>query len=171
MARFRNSLRPIHRIKHVVDAQSAIPVNVQIDVAIAVAKDAPVLGTASDVQTGCSINAFFISTELVATEVGTGKTPNFYWSLYKNPGNNLSMPNGNAVGSNDNKRFFIHQEMIMFNPVAAGGTPRSVFKGVIKVPKGMRRMGPDDRWKIQLFIPSTGVTVNSCTQVHYKEFR
>ncbi len=168
----RTSLRPVNRIKHVVDYQTAVPVNVQITQQIAIGVDAPVLANVSTCASGCTINGFFITTELVATESGVGKTPNFYWILYKNPGNNVgTIPNGNAVGSSDFKRNVIHQEMIMFQPEASVGVPRNVFKGVIPIPKHMRRMAPGDIWLIQLFSPSTGVAVNACTQVHYKEFR
>ena len=90
--------------------------------------------------------------------------------IYKNPGGNLVFPNANAVGSNDNKRFVIHQEMVMINPVD-GGQPRNVFKGVIVIPKHLRRFGPGDELDIQLFTPSTGSTFNSCGLIHYKEFR
>ncbi len=170
VARYRTSLRPINRIKHVADSQTSIPINTNVPVIIAVAKDNPVLSVASECALGCKINAFFISVEVVASELDAGATPNFYWYLWKNPGANLTAPQPNSVGTSDNKKHVIHQEMVMINAVV-NGTPRSVFKGVIVIPKGMRRMGPEDQWLMQHFIPSTGVTVNSCAQVHYKEFR
>ncbi len=170
MARFRASMRPINRIKHVVDFQTAVPLNTKIEQVLVAAKDNPVLGIQNDVAIGCTINGIYITTEVVASETSTTATPNLYWILFKNPGNNLTLPNGNAVGTSDNKKFVIHQEMIMLNPLD-GGNPRNVFKGVIKIPKGYRRFGPEDRLNIQLFIPSTGVAVNACTQAHYKEFR
>ncbi len=165
------SIRPVQRIKHVVDFQTAVPANVQIDQEIAAANDAPTIGNTASVITGSIINGFYIVTELQASETSTTDTPNFYWILYKNPGDNIgSWPNGNAIGSSDKKRFVIHQEMVMLNPVNSG-VPRIVFKGVVAVPKSMRRMAPGDKWIIQLFIPSTGTAVNACTQVHFKEFR
>jgi len=171
MARFRQALMPINRIKHVVDFQTAVPVNVKISQIIAVAKDNPTLAGTSEVANGSKINGFFITTEIASDDTTTTLTPNFYWILYKNPGQDIAtFPNGNSVGDSTKKKFVIHQEMVMFNP-QDGGNPRNVFKGVIVVPKGMRRMAPDDAWVIQLFIPSTGVKVNACTQVHYKEFR
>jgi len=170
VARFRSALRPINRIKHVVDFQTAVPVNTQILQVVANTVDAPVISNADHVQTGATVNSVFLTTEVVASETSATATPNFYWMFYKNPGNNIIFPNANAVGSSDAKRFVIHQEMVMINPLD-GGVPRNVFKGVIKIPKHLRRSAPNDRWIVQLFIPSTGVSVNACTQAHYKEFR
>ncbi len=171
MARFGNSLRPINRIKHVVDFQIAVPLDVALPNIIAHAKDNPVLSLKADCAIGSKINAFYITTEVVADDTSTTSTPNFYWMLYKNPGSAIgTFPNANTVGTSDLKKFVIHQEMVMINSTG-GGNPRNVFKGVIVIPKGMRRMAPDDSWNIQLFIPSTGVKCISCTQVHYKEFR
>ncbi len=86
----------------------------------------------------------------------------------KNPGNNLALPEANVVGGNDNKRFVIHQEMVMFQQ-QDGSNPRTMFNGVIAIPKGYRRNGPDDDLSLRIFTP--GVTINFCIQCHYKEFR
>ncbi len=155
-----------------VDSQTAVPVNTVLPATIAKSVDQVNLASVTECAIGSKINAFYITTEIVATEAGAGKTPNFYWYLWKNPANNLTAPTPNAVGSDPNKRYVIHQEMVMFQANALDdGVPRNVFKGVIVVPKGMRRMGPEDEWEIVVFIPSTGVAVNSCSQTHYKEFR
>ncbi len=152
-----------------MDAQSAIPVNTKIPTVIADTVDQPTSGL-NEVQTGCTINGVFITIEGVASETSTTATPNVYVLVYKSPGQNLAIPNGNAVGASDNRKWIIHQEMVMINPVD-GGNPRNLFKGVVVIPKHMRRMGPDDRLATQIFIPSTGVAMNVCQQFHYKEFR
>ncbi len=170
VARFRSSMRPIHRIKHVVDIQTAIPVNVKIENNLIATVDAPVISSVTQVETGSRVNGIFLTVEAVASETSTTATPNLYLAVYKNPGNNLTFPNANAVGTDDNKRFVIHQEMVMINALD-GGSPRNVFKGVIVIPKHLQRMGPFDTLELQLFIPSTGVAINACAQCHYKEFR
>lgn len=163
-------MRPVNRIKHVTELQQALPVNVLLSVDIIKAVDAPVIANKNEVITGSTVSSFFATIEVVASETSTTATANLYIYFAKSPGNNLVFPNGNAVGSNDNKRFVIHQEMVMINP-SDGGNPRNVFKGVIKIPRGYQRMGPDDALKLFMFIPSTGVAVNICGQFHYKEFR
>ncbi len=165
-----NSMRPIMRIKHVVDSQTSIPINTQVPVNLIVATDTPDLATVTGVTTGATVNSFFTSVEIVSSETDSASTPNFYAMWVKNPGGGLTFANGNANGANDNKKYVIHQEMVMYQPVV-GGVPRSVFKGVIKIPKGYRRFGPNDSLQLIVFIPSTGTTVNMCTQTHYKEFR
>ncbi len=153
-----------------VDHQTAVPVNTKIEQSLIIAVDNPDIGFTNQVVTGCRINGIFLTIEAVASETSTTATPNLYFAIYKNPGNNLTFPNANNVGVDDNKKFVIHQEMVMINPLD-GGNPRNVFKGVIAIPKHLRRFGPSDRLEYQLFIPSTGVAVNACTQSHYKEFR
>ncbi len=166
-----SSIRPVHRIKHVVDSQTAVAVNTQIPLVLIKGQDAPVIGNVTEVETGSKVNGFFISVEGVASESSTTATPNVYISFYKdNAGTMTPIPNGNAVGASINKKFFIHQEMVMINAVD-GGNPRTLFKGVIVIPKGMRRFSAADELVCQLFIPSTGVAMNICTQTHYKEFR
>ncbi len=167
----RMNLRPVNRIKHVVDQQTAIATGTAIPSVVANAVDAPTLASTTSVAIGSTINGFYITTEVVASESSTTDTPNFYWMFYKNPGNNVAtIPNANAVGSSDFKKYVIHQEMVMIQG-QDNQSPRNVFKGVIVVPKHMRRMGPGDIWYIQHFIPSTGTAVNACSQIHFKEFR
>ncbi len=169
MARFRN-LRPINRIKHVVDQQTAVPKNAILANTLILASDTPSLGSPSLVETGSTVNGFYITIEIVASENVVGSTPNFYLSFQKNPGGNLVLPQPNIVGTSDNKKFVFHQEMVMLENVQ-GGNPRNVFKGVIAIPKHMRRFGPNDRIEVSVFIPSTGVDVVMCYQAHFKEFR
>ncbi len=172
MARFRGGIKPVNRIKHVVDIQQALPINTLLNVNLIIARDAPVLANTEECLTGSTVNGFFGTVECVASETSTTATPNLYIYFSKDPGNAIttSMPKGNEVGKDDLKKYVFHQEMIMLNPLD-GGNPRNIFKGVIKIPKHFRRCGPNDRIKMFMFIPSTGVAVNICAQFHYKEFR
>ncbi len=170
VARFSNRLRPVNRIKHVVDFQTALPVNTALPQTLIQAVASPSLANTAEVNKGATVNGIFLTVEGVASETSTTATPNVYIIILKNPGNNLTMPNGNAVGANDNKRYVIHQEMVMINP-SDGGNPRNLFKGVIAIPRGYRRFASNDRLILQLFIPSTGVAMNVCGQCHYKEFQ
>ncbi len=160
------SLRPINRIKHVVDIQGGLLVATESAQKIINTKDAPVLANVSEVETGCTINGVFLNVQVYAT--GTQALANCYFIMYKNPGNNITAPSPNQVGSDDNKRFVIHQEMVMLEKNSTG-IPRTMFKGVIAIPRGMRRCAPNDTWYIQLLTP--GVTADFCIQCIYKEFR
>ncbi len=162
----RSNLRPVHSIKHVVDIQAGLALGVTETQNLASAVDDPVLSDVDEVQTGCSINSIYLTLEALATS--SSALSNFYMILWKNPGGNLTVPAPNTVGSNNNKRFVIHQEMIMFQ-LQTGSNPRNVFKGVISLPKGFRRFGPND--KLNLTVLAPGVNTNYCLQCIYKEYR
>ncbi len=168
--RSRMALRPVNRIKHVVDSSATIAANANGNFAIALATDTPTLAATANVETGCKINGFYIRVEAASNEaIDLGAIPNFYFLVWKNVGGNLSDPLPNAVGANDNKRYVIHQEMTMIENKGQGSNARTVFNGVIVVPKGMRRMGPNDEWQVQVLCPALNTAV--CFQAHYKEFR
>ncbi len=164
--RSRNMLRPVIRIKHVVDRQSVTVAGTANNLDVIQATDTPVLANTEQVETGSTVNGLFLKVEIVATS--SAVLPNAYMMIFKNPGGNLTFPNANAVGGNDNKKYVIHQEMIMLQK-QDGSNPRTLFVGVIAIPRGYRRFGPNDELTIQLFTP--GITADFCWQAHYKEFR
>ncbi len=169
--RNRISLRPINRIKHVVDLQGASAIATQFIVPLIDTVDAPVITNVTECQTGSTVNGIYLHVEAYATT--SAALSNLYLIIFKNPGNNLTMPDGNVVGSSDNKKYVFHQEMVMLQkePTAdsLGGNPRTVFNGVIAIPKGYRRNGPDDQTALAIF--TVGITSEFCIQCHYKEFR
>ncbi len=168
MRRSQVRLRPINRIKHVVDTSGTVTAGTQLNFALIRAKDAPVLANTSEVETGSIVNGIYLKVEVASNETDAGAIPNVYLEVLKNPGDNITAPAPNAVGSNDNKRFVIHQEMIMMQNLA-GGNPRIIFNGVIAIPKGYRRFGPNDVLAIALISPA--VNFAFCLQCHYKEFK
>ncbi len=159
-------MRPIDRIKHVTDKQQGVTFGTTDDTNIINTVDAPVLSSTNQVVTGSVVNGIFISLECYA--VTAGALANVYFIIAKNPGGNLTLPAPNLVGASDNKRFVFHQEMIMLEQ-SVNGNPRTLFKGVIAIPKAYRRMGPNDLITIRVLAP--GVDINYCLQTHYKEFR
>ncbi len=161
------ALRPVHRIKHVVDFQGATAAGTPSDVDLIQASDTPDLATTNEVETGAKVNGIYLRVEVVNTGV-TGVLANAYMMIFKNPGGNLTFPNPNVVGVNDNKRFVIHQEMVMLQ-MQDNSNPRTLFNGVIAIPRGYRRFGPNDVLTVRTFSP--GVELNICVQTHYKEFR
>ncbi len=159
-------LRPIHRIKHVVDVQNGLTAGTVATENIINAKDAPVLANTIEVETGSKVYSIFLIVEVLATS--SAGLPNCYLTVAKNPGGNLTLPAPNVVGASDNKRFVIHQEMVMLQG-QSGSNPRTLFKGVIKIPGDYSRFGPNDFLTLKILAP--GVNLSYCLQVHYKEFR
>jgi len=161
-----SSIRPVHRIKHVVDSQQGGVLNTQVNLNLINAVDAPVLTNVNEVETGCAVNGIYLKVEAYATTAGA--LANAYLIVYKNTGGNLTFPNGNSIGASDNKKFVIHQEMVMLEQ-SVNGNPRTLFAGVIAIPRGMRRFGINDLLVAQVFSP--GVNTSVCFQCIYKEFR
>ncbi len=166
LSRRGNSLRPVNRIKHVFDEQGGIVGGTVKLIRIVRTVDTPALANPDDVETGSTINGIFINIEVVATS--SAALPNIYFMLFKNPGGNFTPPAPNVVGVSDLKKYSIHQEMVMLQE-QTGSNPRTLFKGVIVLPKGYRRNGPNDLWQVSLLSP--GNAMSYCIQCHYKEFR
>lgn len=173
MARFRNrgmALRPINRIKHVVDSSATSAAGVVLGFTLSLATDTPTLAATASVETGSKINGFYIRIEVASNEaIDLGAIPNVYLTIQKSEGGNIAIVIPNVVGASDNKRFVIHQEMTMIENKGQGSNARTIFNGVIVIPKGMRRNGPNDTWVASILSPALDIV--ACIQVHYKEFR
>lgn len=164
------NIRPVQRIKHVVDTSATVAANALLAMDIATTKDAPVLANTAECMTGSTVNGIYIRIEAASNEaISLGAIPNFYLAIWKNPGDNLPDVSPPSVGANDNKRFVIHQEMTMIENKGQGSNPRTIFNGVVVIPRGMRRMGPED--KIQALIRCPALDTAVCMQAHFKEFR
>ncbi len=164
------ALRPVHRIKHVIDAEGTVDDTPNVVVDLINTVDAPLIGAPANVETGSKCNGIYLKLEALHAS-GTGR-PNMYMIIFKNPGNNLGTAiNPKSVGTTDLKKYVIHQEMIMGSGDAGNGLPRVVFNGVIKIPRGYIRNGPSDKLQMILITGNAGVVFDWCMQCHYKEFR
>ncbi len=164
------ALRPIHRIKHVADSSATLAKNTVLPQTLVSTVDAPVLANFAEVETGAKVYGIYLNIQVASNEdTVVGAVPNVYMIVVKNPGGNLVFNNPNAIGSDDNKRFVIHQEMLMIENTGKGGNPKTLFNGVIKIPKGYSRMGPNDLVQVEIFSPAINIVF--CLQAHYKEFR
>ncbi len=164
----KSNLRPINRIKHVVDQSVTVVGGSTFPVSLIDATDTPTTAVTNSVQTGCTINAIYLKVLVASNEAQQAGIPNVYMFVAKNPGNNLALPNPNTVGTSDNKKFVIHQEMSMIDN-KLGGQPTVLFNGVIVIPRGYRRFGPDDALIFSFLCPVINTTL--CFQCHFKEFR
>ncbi len=153
-----------------VDLSATLAAATTLSQVVIIAKDAPVLANTTEVVTGSKVYGIYLKCEVASNEaIDLGAIPNVYLIVWKNPGGNLSTPNPAAVGINDNKKFVIHQEMVMIENKGQGSNGRILFNGVIKIPKGYSRFGPNDN--LTIGIRSNALDIAFCLQVHYKEFR
>ncbi len=161
--------RPVQRIKHVVDDSATLAAAATFANSLIAATDSPALAVTNEVFTGSTVHGIYLKVEVASNEAfDSGAIPNVYMMVLKNPGANLTFPNANVVGADDNKKYVIHQEMIMIEN-AIGGNPRVLFNGVIAIPKGYKRFGPNDTLQVRVFSPAINIAL--CLQCHYKEFR
>ncbi len=169
VARFNRgmALRPVHRIKHVIDAEGAISDTVSL-VPLIETVDAPVITSPTQCETGSKVNGIYLHVELNRTS-GTGRS-NMYMAIFKNPGNSLATPAIDAIGISVLKKYIIHQEMVMLGDFVEN-MPRILFNGVFKIPRGYIRNGPGDKLLLLLKAGGNTVTGDFCIQAHYKEFR
>ncbi len=152
-----------------MDKQGALPVNTQVREELALTVDAPVLANVTEVGTASTINSIFLNVQFATSS--TAALANIYMFVWKNPGTNIGIaqvPNGNVVGTSDMKKLIFHQEMMMGEKNTTA-IPRTLFKGVLKLPKHMRRFGYNDTLNLELYSP--GVTHDYCIQCIYKEYR
>ncbi len=163
MGRYSN-LHPVHSQKHVIDVQGGLVATTQQAIDLVEAVDAPTVAVVDSVEIASTVNAIFLNVQVAAT--GTAALANVYMYVMKNPGSNLSLPQANTVGASDEKKFIIHQEMIMTEKNTTA-IPRTLFKGVIKIPRGYKRFGIKD--KLQIALLSPGVNFDFCIQCIYKE--
>ncbi len=166
VARFR-SLHPVNTLKHVVDSDGNVGTTQAVVDVITAAENAQST-VSNEVDIGATVNAIYLRLEALHT-AGVGR-PNFYMYVMKNPGNNVVNPTADAVGVSDERRFVIHQSMVMLSGDAGNGLPRVVFDGVIRIPRGYKRFGIKDR--LQVVVKSGATSGNDwCLQCIYKEIR
>ncbi len=168
MRHFNRSIRPVNSLKHIIDIQGALPIATKVSNDLALAVQNPDPAAPTEVKIGTKINSIFLNVQSYVTS--TAALANIYMYIWKNPGTNIAIaqvPNGNAVGQSDLRKMVIHQEMNMGEKNTTA-IPRTLFKGVIKLPRHMQRFGIADQLRIELFSP--GVTHDFCVQCIYKEY-
>ncbi len=164
--RFQSRLRPVNSVKHIVDQQGATTAGTRADNNLILAVDSPATANVTEVELGSTVNSIYLKVEINATS--SAALSNAYLYIMKNPGGNLTTVNGNVLGPSDIKKYVIHQEMVMMQQVT-NSNPRTLFVGVIRIPRGYKRFGVNDTLVISLFSP--GVNINFCVQCIYKSYK
>ncbi len=180
MVRFSRAiaLRPINSIKHVVDTSGTITSTISTT-EFATAVDNPArLSGPDEVTQGSVIKWIYAQIEVSGSTPYAG-VPRVYLMFWKNPGNELTAPSPASVGSSDVRKWVFHQEMQMVAPQTTSGAgggdgtfPRTMFKGVIRIPKKMQRMGINDRLSMSVQNSPGESSGDSafCFQCIYKEY-
>ncbi len=175
MPRFNRGLRPINSRKNIVDqAQILAAVTNTVVDNIITGVDQADLAVNDEVTTGSKVNGFYMSCYFISEggEVAN-EVPLIDWYIIKDPGGTFGttfdathLPTPGATGIHVNKRFIIHTERGLSGggDASLSGVPM-VFKGVLRIPRGMQRIAVGDRLR---FVARTNFATKVCSQFIYK---
>ncbi len=165
--RRRSSMVVVNSIKNVFSQGLGVTATNTIS-RIAKAVTSPSPTVSNDVSHGCVIKAIWISIDFCGLG-GTGVLNNIIAYLFKNPGDNLTPPLPNSIGTSNEKKFVIKSWAAMAMRNQDGNNPYH-WEGWIKIPKRYQRMGTDDTWSLNIAC-SSGLTGHASYFVIYKWFR
>ncbi len=166
--RFR-SKSPINSIKHIIDStsQSTPGLNINVPIANAVANTGTTFNPV-EVRVGATINAFFLSVFMIGSGGAGQGSGSLDWYIWKeHAGQAASVPDPGSTGVSEIRNQIIHEEKGLAG--SGDGTPMA-FKGVIMIPRGMRRMREGDVWNVRLKNNSATGDVNLCVKAIYKSY-
>ncbi len=168
-------LRPVQSLKHIVETNGNVTAALASTTDVIVTVDAPASATTNQVKIGSTVNAIYLRVEVVGA-TSAGGVDNIYMAVYHNVAGSLSAPALDTLGASDRRNQVLHQEMIMLTPrnlSTEPGFPRTLFKGVVRIPRGFRRNAVEDKLQVILQHRSGEVTqvTKFCIECIYKEFR
>ncbi len=158
--------RPINSRKNIVQniTIGAAASETALNIAIAV-EGMPALAATSQVVAGARINTVYIEAWVYGNAVAGVNSP-ITWSLAKNPGGNLNLPQPSAAGADDNKRWiFAMGKGLVGN--SANGQPGYLIRGWFSIPNRMRRFGFGDTLVLNIE-NNTANDLNICELIIYK---
>ncbi len=165
---FSRGIRPvINSIKNVHVAAFGIT-GAPTVTTLAKAVNTPLSTVTSDVSNGCIIKAIYITFDVCGL-AGTGVLNNATMFLAKNPGDNLTLPTPESVGSSNEKKFIIKMWRAMIMRNQDGNVPYH-WEGWIRIPKRYHRMGTDDTWQFSVETTTT-LTGHAQIMAIYKWYR
>ncbi len=168
----------INSVKNVFDSSNVLVAGANTTIAQFIdAVEEGTLADANGVTKGCKIYGFYLSI-FVFSEGGELATevPLVDWYIMKDPGTMMQtigftangMPTPGATGTHKNKRFIIHEEKGLAGggDASLSGIPM-VFKGVLKIPRGMQSFRIQDRMTLNI---RSNFAAKVCVKVIYKWF-
>lgn len=167
--RFRSARAPINSIKHVVDssgtlAGSAISTN---PISVAVPNVSTTVFKPGDVRVGGTVNAFFLSIFVIGATGAPLNGPIDWYLIKIHTAQGGTSPTPGQTGTSQLRNQIIHEEKGLAG--SGDGTPMA-FKGVIVIPRGMRRMREGDEWRIVLRSEDNTSDGQFCVKAIYKSF-
>ncbi len=133
--------------------------------------DSPTATTASEVHVGASVKWIYVEMNLNGVD-NSGSVQVFHWLIMKNPQTEYALTDIDPLTYNKNYRRLIIKrgmEMLPEIPLGSGGTVQTKRIFVVKIPRGLLRIGQTD--SISIFYKSSSASgINFCGIAIYKEF-
>ncbi len=168
--RFRSSMNPIRRIKHVIDIQGALTDTVSGNVIASVVTSRSTPFKAVENEVGETVNGLYLSFYAIGSTGAPISGPIDWYIAKARAGQTIGaggdFPVPGATGDDALRSQIFHEEKGLSG---SGDGTAMVFKGVLGIPKGMRRFRESDRIFVQAKC-STGDTVNFCLKAIYKSY-
>ncbi len=161
------SLNIVNSMKNVVEAAFGITATKTATV-IAKAVNTPLSTVSTDVSQGCVIKAIWLSLDMCGL-AGTGVLNTIHAYLIKSPGDNLTLPAVQSVGTSNEKKFVIKQWEFM-GMRNQDGNPPYHWEGWLKLPRRYHRMGTDDIWYLVIATSASG-SGHASFEAIYKWYR
>ncbi len=156
----------INSVKHVVDTEGGVT---EVNSRSVIANTVTVKSASFDpteVGIGDKINAFFLSIFIIGT-TGAPVTGSINWYIIKLHTAQTGPPNAGNTGPSTLRNQIFHEEKGLAG--SGDGTPMA-FKGVIVVPKGMRRMRQGDSFEVVIRLNDASQSAGFCLKAIYKSF-
>ncbi len=163
------ALRPVVSTKHVVDNLGGLSSTANnINFATTVTSRSAGAFNPSEVVLGSSVKWFYVSVFIIGS-TGAPLSGPIDWYIAKARDGQIttSFPDPGQTGNDDKRNQIIHEEKGLSG--SGDGTPM-VFKGVIKIPRGMQRARNGDIWTMRM-IASGSDAPNFCVKIIYKEYQ
>jgi len=167
--RGRRMSAPITSVKHVVDAEGqllATGAPSTVDILTATTVRSTVFQPA-EVTFGSKVNAFFLSIFIIGA-TGAPIVGSVNWFIIKTHDGQTTIPTPGNTGISSLRNQIFHEEKGLAG--SGDGTPMA-FKGVVMLPRGMRRIREGDKVSVSLALnaASTG-DATFCVKAIYKSF-
>ncbi len=160
----------IHSIKHVIDSEGALTgasSSTNVFATAVVARNT--VFNPAEVVVGETVNGIFLSIFMIGA-TGSGQDGSLNWYIAKSRSGQLpgaDFPDPGSTGISDLRNQIFHEEKGLAG--SADGTAMA-FKGVVVIPRSMRRMREGDQLFIKLRSTDAVNNVNFCIKSIYKSF-
>ncbi len=165
------AIRPVNSIKHIIDTVGALTaggrsVNVIVNAVPNVDETTFVPG---NVRVGSKVNGIYLSIFMQGASGASGGGAALDWFIIKvHEGQSASVPEPGTTGTSKIRNQIIHEEKGLAGSV--DGSPMA-FKGVVVIPRGMRRFREGDTIQVVLKAPNQAANdVNFCVKAIYKSY-